>query len=379
MNTLEKLSKSFQATAYYHWMKEEGIPVIEDYGIEDVRRVELSPWRRTGGMGAFICLYGMEGTTGMYVAEIPPGGTLEPEKHLYEEVICILNGYGATEVWQENGNKQTFEWGPYTVFAPPLNTWHRLINGSSEAVKFFAVTTAPIIIDIYRDANFVFDSPYEFRQRFGGQQRYFEEGQNRYIKGPDPLWETNILTNVATAKLDAKEVKGPSVKTTQFEIAGNSLVGHIAEWPQGMYNKAHYHQPGAILLILRSEGYTLLWPKEAGIRPYEEGREKEVVKLRWSEGSVISPPGGWFHQHFCTGKDPVRQLALKMMSRLYPIAFKVAGQKYQGGIFNSIREGGTMIEYEDEDPEIRRRFEAELKKTGGRSQMPELGSLSVEF
>jgi hypothetical protein len=38
-----------------------------------------------------------------------------------------------------------------------------------------------------------------------------------------------------------------------------------------------------------------------------------------------------------------------------------------------------MIEYEDEDPEIRRRFEAELKKTGGRSQMPELGSLSVEF
>jgi hypothetical protein len=31
-----------------------------------------------------------------------------------------------------------------------------------------------------------------------------------------------------------------------------------------------------------------------------------------------------------------------------------------------------MIEYDDEDPAIRRRFEAELKKAGMRSDMPEV-------
>ena len=35
----------------------------------------------------------------------------------------------------------------------------------------------------------------------------------------------------------------------------------------------------------------------------------------------------------------------------------------------SVNAGGTMIEYEEEDPEIRRRYEAELKKRGVPSRM----------
>ena len=53
---------------------------------------------------------------------------MNPEKHFYEEVMVILEGQGATEVWQDGGKKQMFEWGPWSLFAPPLNTWHRLIN-----------------------------------------------------------------------------------------------------------------------------------------------------------------------------------------------------------------------------------------------------------
>jgi hypothetical protein len=36
----------------------------------------------------------------------------------------------------------------------------------------------------------------------------------------------------------------------------------------------------------------------------------------------------------------------------------------------SIREGGTLIEYEDEDPEIRRDFEAAIRKVGVGMEMP---------
>jgi len=39
----------------------------------------------------------------------------------------------------------------------------------------------------------------------------------------------------------------------------------------------------------------------------------------------------------------------------------------------SHREGGTLIEYEDEDPEIRRLYERELQKLGVKMEMPLFG------
>lgn len=180
MNEFEKLVKSFESTGYWQWLRNEGIPVVIGHGVEDVRELELKPWPRTGGKGTFVHLYGMEGTTGMYVAEIPPGGALQPEKHMYEEVICILSGHGATEVWQEGGRKQAFEWGQWSVFAPPLNCWHRLINGSREPVKILGVTNAPIVIDMYRNPEFVFNCPTVFSDRFPEEDSFFKESSKRY-------------------------------------------------------------------------------------------------------------------------------------------------------------------------------------------------------
>src|SRR5207253_5425036 len=125
-------------------MREENIPVAEGYGIEDVTTLPRKPWARTGGKGAYIQLKGMEGFTGMYVCEIPGGGALHIERHLYEKVICILRGFGATEVWSgNNGKKIQFEWQQGSLFAVPLNCTHRMINGSREPAIFLAVTSAP--------------------------------------------------------------------------------------------------------------------------------------------------------------------------------------------------------------------------------------------
>jgi mannose-6-phosphate isomerase-like protein (cupin superfamily) len=377
MNEFEKLVKSFEPTGYWQWLRKEGIPVVIGHGIEDVRELKLQPWPRTGGKGTFIHLYGMEGTTGMYVAEITPGGALEPEKHMYEEVICILSGHGATEVWQEGGKNHAFEWGQWSVFAPPLNCWHRLINGSREPVKLLAVTNAPLVIDIYRNPEFVFNCPTIFSDRFAEEESYFKESSKRYKKGLHAnIWETNFIPDVMAAQLDEKKLKGPGWKVTQYEMGGNSLIGHIADWPAGMYNKAHYHGAGAVLLILQSQGYTLIWPRDAGPRPYENGRGDEVVEVKWREGSVISPPGGWFHQHFSAGNEPARQLAIRYGGKIFPVAIKIAEQLQEDGAFIPIQKGGTLIEYEDEDPEIRRRFEEALKRTGATCQMPQFKKAS---
>ena len=361
---------AFQKTAYFKWMARQDIPIIDGYGIEDVRDIPTSTWARTGGNAALVNLYGMEGVTGMYIGDIPAGGALEPERHFYEEVICILEGQGATEIWQDGGRKQMFEWGPWSLFAPPLNTWHRLLNGERTPVKFLAVTNAPVVMDVIHNEEFIFNCPYNFSDRYSGADGYFNQGLKRYESGMQHIWETNFITDIQSATIDKREVKGAGVSITQFELAGNSLIGHLAQWPAGRYHKAHFHGPGAILLGLQSSGFVLLWSKELGIRPFAAGRDEDVVEIKWKAGSVYCPPGGWFHQHFNTGPQSARHLALRYGSRIHPIGFKIADKRSEDGVYIDVNKGGTLIEYADEDPHIRRHYEEELKRTGVRSEMP---------
>lgn len=367
---VQALMAAFQKTAYFKWMASQGIPVIDGYGVEDVREIAVAPWARTGGKAAFVNLYGMEGVTGMYIGEIPAGGALQPERHFYEEVICILDGQGATEVWQDQGRKQMFEWGPWSLFAPPLNTWHRLLNGGRTAVRFLAVTNAPLVMDVVHNEDFIFNCPYDFAERYSAADGFFNEGQKRYESGMQHIWETNFITDIQSASIDKREVKGAGVSITQFELSGNSLIGHLAQWPAGRYHKAHYHGPGAILLGLQSAGYVLLWSKELGTRPYEAGRSEDVVEVKWKAGSVYCPPGGWFHQHFNAGPQPARHLALRYGSRIHPLGFKIADKRSEDGVYIDVKRGGTLIEYADEDPHIRKHYEGELRKTGVVCEMP---------
>jgi oxalate decarboxylase/phosphoglucose isomerase-like protein (cupin superfamily) len=366
------LMAAFQKTTYFRWMARQGIPIIDGYGVEDVRDIATSPWARMEGNAAFVNLYGMEGVTGMYIGEIPAGGALAPERHFYEEVICILEGQGATEVWQDGGRKQMFEWGSWSLFAPPLNAWHRLLNGGRAPVKFLAVTNAPVVMDVIHNEDFIFNCPYDFTDRYAGDDGYFNQGLRRYESGMQHIWETNFIADIQSAELGKREVKGAGVSITQFELAGNSLIGHLAQWPAGRYHKAHYHGPGAILLGLQSSGYVLLWSKELGVHPFQSGREDEVIEVKWKAGSVYCPPGGWFHQHFNTGAEPARHLALRYGSRIHPIGFKIADKRSEDGVYIDVRKGGTLIEYADEDPYIRQHYEAELSKTGVKSGMPDL-------
>jgi len=360
-------------TSYEMWLREEGIPVIGGFGVEDVTELPLKQWKRTGGNGAYIDLQGMEGFTGMYVSEIPPGGALHPENHLYEELIYIIAGYGATEIWSagDNGRKMHFEWQQGSLFAIPLNTRHRMINGSREPVFFLAVTSAPLIFDLLHNVAFVMGSDYKFADRFDAQSDFFVPTNSRKEVGGFINWETNFIADARGALVDPSEAKGYGVKITSFDMGGSTLVGHIAEWPVGRYHKAHFHQGGAILLILRSKGYTLMWPPEAGIRPYRSGHAEQVVKINWREGSVFSPPSGWFHQHFNTGTEKARQLAFRYSGQSGKYLLGAWRAINKEGVRTSVREGGTMIDYEDEDPQIRRDFEMTIHRVGVPMEMPE--------
>src|ERR1041384_5046959 len=192
------------------WMKKQGIPIVEAHGVEDVGALPLKPWTRTGGRGAFIQLKGMEGFTGMYVSEIPPAGALEPEKHLYEELVYVLQGAGSTEVWSADDGKAKlhFEWQQGSLFAVPLNCWHKFYNGSRGPALLLSVTTAPIMIDLLHDEEFVFGCGYRFAQRYDGRADYFTVSDKREERGGFISWETNFIADARSALVDPSAADG---------------------------------------------------------------------------------------------------------------------------------------------------------------------------
>jgi gentisate 1,2-dioxygenase len=286
-----------------------------------------------------------------YLCEIQAGGELRPQKQLFEEMVLILSGRGATSIWTESTKKQTFEWQEGSLFAIPLNAWHQHFNGQGDRpARYIAVTSAPSVINLFHNIDFVFNAPYEFTDRYAGQENYFS-GNGRDI-GPNGR-ETNFVADVGRYELKQIEGRGRGAKNITFALAENTMGALISEWPVGTYKKAHRHGPGAHIIILRGSGYSLFW---------QEGRPKET--LDWKPWSLLGPYNMWFHQHFNASQEPARFLAMYWGGIKYP-----TGQNVEG-VATSIKEGGNQIEYEDEDLQVREMFEDALKRNGVKSGMP---------
>jgi hypothetical protein len=135
-------------------------------------------------------------------------------------------------------------------------------------------------------------------------------------------------------------------------MAKGSMNSHISQFPIATYKKAHAHGPGAHVIVLSGEGFSLMWP---------EGEAPK--RCEWREGTMIVPPNLWFHQHFNTGTTPARYLAFK--------AEGVAIRNAQGvpKAWISRRLGGDQIDYADERPEIRQWFSEALAKHGLKPNM----------
>jgi oxalate decarboxylase/phosphoglucose isomerase-like protein (cupin superfamily) len=340
-------------TAYQVWQEAEGIPVIRGFHVEDLRTVEVKPWARKGGKGVFIDLEGTGGTNDAYVCEIPAGGTLEPQRHLYEEVIYVLKGRGATTVWVEGGAKVTFEWQAGSLFAVPLNTWHQHHNGSgTEVVRYYGVTTAPLVMNLFHNHDFVFNNPFVFKDRFSGETDSFS-GKGTFLA--TRIWEANFIPDVKSFQLIEWKERGAGGRNIMFELANNTMISHISEFPVGTYKKAHRHGPGAHVIILGGIGYSLLW---------KDGEKPR--KVDWHEGSVFVPPEFWWHQHFNAGATPARYLAIRWGSVKHKMDEKFSK------VDQDKEKGGNQIEYQNEDPMVHQLFESELAKAGVKSRMPEV-------
>lgn len=360
---------------YDLFMEAQGLAIHRDIGVHKVQDLPLTPWPRMGGRGVAIQLLGTEGMYGLYVAEVPGAGKLNAERHLYEEVFYVVEGRGTTEVWHEKSRKLTFEWGPGSLFAIPLNAWHQIVNATSAPALLLAATTAPNIINIIRDTDFVMNCPYEFTRRFDATTDYFKPVEDIYA---DPvrglaMRRTNIIPDILSCELPRDNRRSFDYRRIEPHMAGANFYMKIGQYRTGQYSKAHKHASGAILVCIKGKGYSYTWPDALGMRPWEAGHGDKVKKQTYEPVGMISAApmrGDWFHQHFGTHRDGLRLL---VFDGPYGPGFRRGGAPgdaaMDAGAIDT-RDGGNAISYVDEDPQVRKAYEAALAAEGVPSSMP---------
>ena len=347
----------FLVDPYMNFCKAEGIPIVEDFGI-DMKTVETKPWARMGVNGAFAHLKGRGDFLAMYVIDIPKGGKTIPQKHIFEEVFYVIDGHGSTQIETNDGKKHTFEWGPKSLFALPLNCSYQHFNGSgSERARLYSANNLPLVINLYRNDDFVFRNPAKFPEREADSDYFAGDGELIPKMPGRHMWETNFVPDLSTFELRRWENRGAGGSNMMFSLADGTIHAHMSEMPVGTYKKGHRHGADFHVMCVTGVGYSLLWYDIA----------KDLVKVDCDHGVVLAPPDGMFHQHFNASPEPARYLAIAMGSLRYPLL----AEKRQVwlGMDVNVQQGGNQIEYENQEPRIHEIFLENLAKHGAKSKM----------
>src|SRR6185295_6002126 len=185
----------------------------------------------------------------------------------------------------------------------------------------------------------------DFNDRFDGSPDFFK--RNERIR---QRWEqANFVKDVRSAEVVAWEERGEGNASMYWDMAGNTILEpHISEFEVGSYKLGHRHPYEAIILTLNGRGFSLAGKGSL--------KDNEALKMDWKAGSVVSPPFFWYHQHFNTGSTVARYLAITEGD--FPKRLGIPLEVEQ-------------IEKEQEDPAIKRMFEAELQKARQQGHLEE--------
>lgn len=347
---------------YNRWLEAQHVPVYHEYFIEDLRKVELGPWEERECNAAIVVLAGQEGVTEARLTEIPPGESLPAFKFTLDEMIYVLEGRGLTSVWAEGKPVKTFEWQKHSLFVIPRGYHHRLSSvQGDQAARLLHFNSLPIVMAAIPDPSYFFNNPYvlpdpEILYPSSEDDMYSEAKLVNYGKQEKGLWISNFFPDVkAWDKMKPQAGRGGGASTASLAFPSTANRVGLPTMPVGLYKKAHRHGPGIVIVIPSGEGMSVMWPS---------GREDEKMFCMWHEGSVFVPPNQWWHQHFNVGPVPARYVTM------HPPTHPLFGAKWWEHGSRGLDGQKNQIEYTEEDPAIRARFEAELAKRGLKSLMP---------
>lgn len=336
---------------YDAFLEAQEVPVHTGYHLQNVRDWELDHWERTGAKGGIVNLEGQEGLNDLHVHEIPPEESTDLQEHLYEQLVYVLSGRGATVIGPE-GNETTFEWSANALFAIPRSVPYRHINASAEEpIRLVAETDLPLLLSLFEDREFLSDNGDDLGD-VELSEFYSPEGTMYEGTNIPAIWQSNFVPDIHSyEEIQHWRERGAGGASIQFSHPATNVWSHISQFPVGTYKKAHRHHPGANIVILEGEGYSLMWSPE----------RDEEMRIDWQPGTLLTPPALWYHQHFNTGTKPARYLAM------HPAGIVFSGPE---GVFDPVREY-NQIQYPNEDPGVREQFEEELARKELESKMPD--------
>lgn len=335
---------------YEEYLDDQGIPVHAGYHLQDARECDVEYWDEAGVNAAVAQLEGQEGLNDIHVYEIPPGESSKPQKHLHEQLVYVLQGQGVTVIGPD-GDETTFEWEANALFAIPRNTRYRHVNAhGDEPVRLIFETDLPLLFSLFGDEDFLYGVDFDFEDP-DDPDFYSAEGTIYEGENIPAIWESNFVPDIHSYEdIQHWRERGAGGASIQFSHPATDVWSHISQFPVGTYKKAHRHHPGANIVILEGEGYSLMWSPDS----------EEEIRIDWQPGTVFTPPALWYHQHFNTGTEPARYLAL------HPPGIVFSGPE---GVFDPVKPY-NQIQYPDEDPAIREEFEETLRENGIDSKMP---------
>src|SRR5579871_1256920 len=346
----------YVASSYQRFVESEGAPLYQGSAIEDLGTLKLADWARRGGKVAYTRLADQEGLS-LQIVEIPPGGELKPEHHMYDAIMLVIQGRGVTNIWQPGEQPHTVEWQEGALLAIPLNAYHQEFNSSgTEPCRFVMGTNMAEMINHFHNIDFIFNNSYVFSDRYSAAMDHFYVDQPKHWSLR--LFETNFIPDVREFAVDAWREKGHRTGISRISMASTSLGLHILDVGEGTYATAHRHDAGPHVLQVGGTGYELL---------YFEGEEKPR-RIPLHPYGVIAPKRNEFHQHFNTGKGPIRQVAF----RRGPARYGTGAMYDPVGASQSVDPSATgyQINYEREDPSIREEYYKELERNGIELRLP---------
>jgi quercetin dioxygenase-like cupin family protein len=346
----KSLEEWFVKSAYQDFVRAEEAPLFEGSALEDLASLPLADWKRRGGKVGYTRL-GEQEEYNLQIVEIPPGGQLRPEHHMYDALMFVMKGSGVSSIWQNDEKKRTIEWQEGSLLAIPLNAWHQEFNSSgSDSCRLLFATNMAYAMNHYNNPDFIFNCPYAFTDRYSYAMENFLAEETQW----EPrVLETNFIADVRKMRLDPFPERGNRTSIVRMSMAGTSIGMHVMGVSEGTYVTAHRHGPGAHVIVVGGEGYELL---------FDPGQEAERKRVRANPYAVVAPKRNEFHQHFNTGKGEYRMLAFRNTGLRFGW-----GQAYNRARTVQSKDPNAWafkIPYEKEDPAISEEYYRTLEANG---------------
>lgn len=276
---------------------------------DETIRLNQYPLKQDKELGASIARIG-EGRLHQIDAtliEIPPGGQLQPHRHLTEEIIYIISGKGHTMMWnREGGKKERYEWTAGDLLSPSLNAWHQHTNTSDSPARYISFTTTPVALNLYHDPAFLASSDFIFEDRWqqGITQKpeYRPEGSDGYADGR--MTVGHLLPNIVGRQLHnmRQGAWGITIRP-EGDLVGNRLLEMEVREKKGDDPEAHMHRhPWEVAyIVLEGMGYSNL---------QREGEPMRV--LNWQKGDLYIVEANEFHVNRPQEDATTRYLQVKV-------------------------------------------------------------------